>query len=225
MSVVARFSVPADQFPLGRALDVRPGTEVRLESVIPVGEAVLPYFWAPVDDAEAIVETLRAAAFTETVEVVDRTGEEALFRVEWSPDVDGFVEAITESGATLLEGTGHDDGWSFRLRFAGSEALSAFYRDCSDEGLTLELENVRRSEESPSEDLGLTDEQYEAVVTAFEEGYFAVPRETTLVELAAELGVSDSAVSQRLRRGLASLLAATIEGGRSDASTRRGPDA
>jgi hypothetical protein len=109
--------------------------------VIPVEEAVLPYFWAPVDDAEAIVETLRAAAFTETVEAVDRTGEEAVFRVEWS--------------ATVRT---RDSLWSWRT--------------------------------------------------------FARPRSRR----------PRTSVSQRLRRGLASLLAATIEGGRSDASTRRGPD-
>jgi predicted DNA binding protein len=40
------------------------------------------------------------------------------------------------------------------------------------------------------------------LVAAVEEGYFAVPRRTTLVEIAEGIRVSDQAVSERLRRAL-----------------------
>lgn len=64
------------------------------------------------------------------------------------------------------------------------------------------------------EDLGLefslTDVQRETLLAAHETGYFEVPREATLGDLAEQLGVTDTAASQRLRRGMATLVAATL---------------
>lgn len=51
----------------------------------------------------------------------------------------------------------------------------------------------------------LTPAQEAAVRAAFEAGYFAVPRECTASEVAAELGVSKSAFLERLRRAQSSL--------------------
>lgn len=44
----------------------------------------------------------------------------------------------------------------------------------------------------------ITAKQQEALETAIEEGYYETPRETNLEELAGELGISESAASQRL---------------------------
>lgn len=48
------------------------------------------------------------------------------------------------------------------------------------------------------EDLAITEKQREAIRTAVEMGYYAEPRDATLGDLAARLGVSRSALSQRL---------------------------
>jgi len=53
----------------------------------------------------------------------------------------------------------------------------------------------------------LTDDRREALEAALEEGYFEVPRRIDLVELADQLDISDSALSQRLRRGITTVLA------------------
>nr|WP_256487766.1 MULTISPECIES: helix-turn-helix domain-containing protein [unclassified Haladaptatus] len=56
----------------------------------------------------------------------------------------------------------------------------------------------------------MTDEQREALATAFASGYFRVPRETSLSELAETLDISPQAASGRLRRGLERMLGATL---------------
>ncbi|AUX09561.1 bacterio-opsin activator HTH domain-containing protein [Halalkaliarchaeum desulfuricum] len=65
----------------------------------------------------------------------------------------------------------------------------------------------------------LTDKQREAIELALERGYYDTPRETDLETLSDELGVSKSAVSQRLRvtesKLIQSVLAEQDEGGRS----------
>lgn len=47
----------------------------------------------------------------------------------------------------------------------------------------------------------------ELVLTAAEAGYFEVPREVSLAELADREGISDVTASERLRRGIGRLVA------------------
>lgn len=53
---------------------------------------------------------------------------------------------------------------------------------------------------------GLTDRQFEAVETATEIGYYAVPRAVSLSAVAAELGVADATASELLRRAESRLM-------------------
>jgi predicted DNA binding protein len=53
----------------------------------------------------------------------------------------------------------------------------------------------------------LTDEQREVLQVAHDLGYFDVPRSATLADVAAELGISSQAASERLRRGHRQLIA------------------
>lgn len=52
----------------------------------------------------------------------------------------------------------------------------------------------------------LTDRQRECLAAALREGYYEVPRECTLADLAATLGVDKSTASETLRRGEARVL-------------------
>jgi predicted DNA binding protein len=213
MSVIADFSVPADEFALGHLLEVRPGVQVRLESMIPTGDAVVPYFWVETPDVDAVEAALRESPLVADADVVDRLGEEALFRVVWSDDIDGIIDAFGGTEAVVLEGEGRGDHWSFQVRFPEYEALSAFYRGVVDRDVSITLDGVHNPvEASETAEFGLTPEQREVLVLALETGYFAVPRKVTMVDLAEELGISDSAVSQRLRRGLAKVLSTTLMG-------------
>lgn len=211
MSVIARFSVPAEQFALGDALEVRQGIQIRLESMIPTGDAMIPYFWVPNADADAVDAALRESPLIEEVQIVDQVETETLFRVDWSPEVDGLIDIIEDSGAVLLEAEGLGDNWSFRMRFPDHQDLSAFYHQCTDRGLTPELVEINNPfGSSEGNGFRITEPQREALLMALDRGYFAVPREITLEELAAQLGISDTACSQRLRRGLTALLSSSL---------------
>lgn len=52
----------------------------------------------------------------------------------------------------------------------------------------------------------LTDTQRELLQTAVREGYFEVPREIALVELAEKHGISDREASEEMLRGLSVVL-------------------
>lgn len=211
MSVVVDVSLPADQFELGHLLEVRSGVSVRLESMIPTSGSEIPYFWVGAEDAEAVEEALRGSPMVADVDVVERTDEEALFRVAWAEGMNGFVEALGDHGAVVLDGEGHGDRWTFQLRFPEYDALSRFYREVVGKGISVDLQSIYEpTGDASTASFGLTDEQRETLELALARGYFEIPRQVTLVELAEALDISDTAVSQRLRRGLSKILAATV---------------
>lgn len=209
MSVIAEFAVPAEEFALGRLLELGPDVRVRLESVVPIGETTIPYVRVQAPDVAEVEEVLESSPVLDGVRNVDAGGEDALFRVEWSGELDGLVAALARSDAVVLDGFGRGGRWSFQVRFPDDSQLSTFYRSLVEANIPIELERIHDPVEGPGQ-FGLTPEQREALRAAFEEGYFAVPREATLVDLARRLDISDAAVSQRIRRGLVSLLSATV---------------
>lgn len=213
MSVIATLSIPAADFTLGGALSPNPGIRVRLERVIPVGETFIPYLWASNDALGEIESALRAEADISSFTIVDRLDDEALVRVEWDESVDGFLAVLARTNASILDGEGEADTWRFQLRFDDQDELTAFYRECADRGVAVTLESVHTPGTSDEfgPDVDLTDTQRETLLLALERGYFDVPRRVNFVELADELGVSDTAVSQRLRRGTETLLAAVLD--------------
>lgn len=56
----------------------------------------------------------------------------------------------------------------------------------------------------------MTTNQQDALVRAFEAGYFNVPKEVTLTELAEAQGVSHQAMSEQIRRGIHHLIEQTL---------------
>jgi predicted DNA binding protein len=213
MSVIATITVPSSSFCLGSLADDAE-TPIRVETTVPTSESVIPYLWVPTKAVDPVVSTL------ETRAAVDRSDSNVLVRVDWNSGVNGILESISESDAIVTNAAGTAEWWTFRLRFPSYEALSAFYTRCRDAEIEFELVQLHEGVvgDTPTQ-FGLTDSQRKLIVAAREAGYFDVPRETTLIELGERFGVSDATVSQRLRRGLASLIDSTVcvDGGRDEA--------
>ncbi|MCH7662218.1 MAG: prepilin peptidase, partial [Euryarchaeota archaeon] len=57
---------------------------------------------------------------------------------------------------------------------------------------------------------GLTDDQQDVLTIAFDRGYYAIPRETTLSELADDLDASHQALSERMRRAHRNVVKNTV---------------
>lgn len=81
------------------------------------------------------------------------------------------------------------------------EVLRSIVAALRDAGATVSVERIRTGsarEDPPAADVSLTPKQREALALAIETGYYDRPRGATLEELADELDVTPSAVSQRL---------------------------
>lgn len=104
------------------------------------------------------------------------------------------------------------DGW-FDFDLTGMRAqLNAVRDDLEDSPLAFELQFVVDEDADADADGLLTDRQRQALETALRLGYFEVPREATLADVAAELGVDKSTASTLLRRGEARVLKRQLAG-------------
>lgn len=114
-------------------------------------------------------------------------------------------------GLRLLRASGRDGGWIVTLEFPRRETLHQFRSHCTADGVTFQ---VRRLYRSPGTEenygFGLTEAQHDTLATAHRLGYFEDPRQVSLEDVAEELSISSSAASGRLRRGLNTLIGATV---------------
>lgn len=90
------------------------------------------------------------------------------------------------------------DGWLSGELVTATEQLAAFRAELEAADIPFEVELVE-TEHGSAESL-LTDRQREVVEAALAAGYYAVPRECSLAELATELEVDKSVASRILRR-------------------------
>jgi len=66
-------------------------------------------------------------------------GDRRLYRIEWDQPPGDLVEAVAEADAGLLEAHRNGD-WMCRLRFPDQEAVTRFYEDCKERGVSLRVE-------------------------------------------------------------------------------------
>lgn len=212
MSVIATIEVPADDFTLGGVLTPDSSIRIRLERIIPMGNSFMPYVWISNESLEGLAETLEQEADITSVQELDTVNGETLVRIVWAENIDGFVTAIMQSDGKILNAIAEHETWTFQLRFDTHDDLTAFYHHCVDAGIPVDLQSVHNPglPQAAGLGLGLTDAQRETLLYALEAGYFEVPRRVNLTDLSEDLGVSDTAISQRLRRGISSLLRVTL---------------
>jgi predicted DNA binding protein len=206
MATLAEFTVPSESFPLGSIFQNHPGVTVELDRVIPTSRAIIPYFWVRgiSDTEEADIE----AAFRDhpdvtNIRLVDEIGGGYLIRVEWRTEYQGILKAIVETDVVLVSGTGTHESWHFEVRADERGAIADFQGYSREHDIPLELLTMHSLSEVATEpEYGLTDTQREALILAYDRGYYQSPREVTLDELAADLGITGQAFGSRLRRGI-----------------------
>ena len=208
MTTITRATIPADEFALHHTLESVPGAEfdiVRL--VADRQDRVMPFLWASADDPDRLPGALEEDPSTENVEMLADVGGEYLFRLEWTTHIRVILHVIVEEEGTVLEGTGKDDQWRFRILFPEHDSVSSTYEFCDEYGVDLDLEQISQLTDSFRRgQFGLTESQFETITQAYEGGYYSVPRRMNLEELADELDVSHQALSERLRRGHETLI-------------------
>ncbi|WP_435159528.1 helix-turn-helix domain-containing protein [Haladaptatus sp. DFWS20] len=211
MTTIINLTVPPDEFPLGSIFESFSGVDIELERVIPTNHALVPYFWVWGVDTDAIADAFEGEPAIRAIELVDTVKDGGLFRSEWNTDVEGVLKGITQTRLVLLSATGSEERWEFEFRTQDHEGMTEFQNYCADNEIPITITRVYTiAEMQVGTQYRLTPPQEEALVTAFDAGYFDKPRESTLGEIARNLGITRQALSERLRRGHRNLIANTL---------------
>ncbi|WP_243637827.1 helix-turn-helix domain-containing protein [Natrarchaeobius oligotrophus] len=144
--------------------------------------------------------------------LVDRYPDRRVYRVTLAEHAITVTERTADVGGRLLDVSSSRDGWLVQLRFPSRDALVAFNESCRSCDMSVSVDHLRVSDDDDEGVVALTEKQQELLAVAYEEGYFDVPRGISQDELADRLGVSKSAISQRLRRAIGELCDASLSG-------------
>jgi len=207
MALLAEFTLPPAAFPLGRLFETRPEATLELDRVVPTADTVMPYFWVHSSDGEmaAVAAVFADLPELRSARLIDDLGTDGLFRAEWEPEYIGIMGAVAAAGVTVIAASGSNEGWRFEIRAESSDQLAEFQQLCAAEELPVTLGRLQRL--TVDDDTGLlTDEQREALLAAYEAGYYAEPRETDLASVATTLDITRQALAARLRRAYRTLI-------------------
>lgn len=118
------------------------------------------------------------------------------------------LRALAASDAAIESIRVTPTGWVQSGRFADRAALAEF-RSFWERNGEFTLRRLT-PDGGPDPSAGLTDPQREALRAAYESGYFDIPRAASLRDVADELEITASSLSERLRRAQTRLAEATV---------------
>ena len=239
MALVAEYELGCEALPLVDVAAAVP--DATLELSIGLGEGERPRFTAVVTaDAEttaAVEDAFDSTAFVGEYCLVVREGDTSRYTIapgtsmaeqlgDHLDDLDD-LRALYETPVQIEFIRATRTGWVQAGRFADRAAFDEL-REFWQRNTAFRLRKLTRvgddaeSRGGADADAGLTDPQRAAVRTAYEMGYFEIPRTATLAEVAAELGISASSCSERLRRAQTHLVETHVDGAR-PAAALKGP--
>lgn len=211
MSLLAEFEVASPDLALGPTLEAIPSLEIELErqyALEPEQPILFCWIRSPSEtDVDGALERDRTIA---TFDRLERTGERDLYRLKRShTDQTNVIESYqrwVSLGGELLAGQTGDGYWEFEMRFPDRDSFTEYHEFLESHGVEFNLQRISDGERARESGKTLTRSQREALTLANEYGFFAVPREATLSDVAGAFDISEQAVSERIRRGQARLI-------------------
>ncbi|WP_254863889.1 helix-turn-helix domain-containing protein [Halovivax gelatinilyticus] len=211
MSVITEVRIPPDDFELGQILSLDEASAIELETLVPSGDATVPLFWVYEPVGDGFLEAVERYPTVNSVTEMEVFGDRTLFRLDWDASQDHLFQCILNHEGQILSATGTSEGWDFELRFPHRKALSRAQACCEETHISLELIRVYNpTDPGAGPWYGLSEPQREALMLAVRMGYYDIPRGCTTEELAAELEISDQAVTERLRRAIGAFVRHTL---------------
>lgn len=219
MAIITEVRFAHEDGALAATLEALPELTVRIVRETSTTPSQDVYFFR-FDNADADVvgpvldddHTVRKAA---PVRAVD---DQNLWGIEFAPETKLLAPEVTSNGGFVLDACSSRPnrtprGWRERWFFPDCDGVQDIWKHARAEAFEFDVldlarqlgPDVERVDRDP-----LTEQQRTALVTAYEQGYFKEPRETSLEELAETLDLSPSAVNGRLKRGLKALIGTTL---------------
>ena len=210
MSIIADFSVPAESFCLGETLQTVPTATVELDRLVAHSpDYVMPFIWVIDADQQTFDEALADDPSVKEATITDSFDATHLYQVSWAATVSDRLEVILDHEGVILKARGSGDEWRLWVRFGSRNHFGAFQNHFKQFG-DVTLHAITSPQTPGGIQYGVSDKQRDALLAAYDRGYYDVPRTVSGTELAEQLDVSQQAVSNRLRRGVHTLIKNTL---------------
>lgn len=214
MSVIAEFRLSGADIALTGALETVPNMVLDVEQTIAEDpDQPVLFIWAHGDDFERFERALDNDETVTERETVESVCEERLYRIKISSAIDvGFYRLDVEVGTSRLDVSATHEGVEMRTRFPDQQALQEYFDRCREQGIDVSLQRLYHDQTGNPADTqySLSAKQRQTLELAYDMGFFDVPRRASQSDVAAALGISEQAVSERIRRATATLISNTL---------------
>ena len=171
---------------------------------VSVFDADSPEFEEALADDHTVSNPTRVATFANRV----------VYRLTVDTSLEIVPNRCGECGLFVFKITSDGRGWAPRVYVPDRDVLASFREHCRDHGISFRVDKLYELTPTDDRSYFLTERQHEILLLAYYAGYYDIPRAVSQDYLADRLNISGSAVSQRLRRAVAELIAATLENDR-----------
>jgi hypothetical protein len=192
-----------------RAADV----DVTLHQQTTVDGALDLTLWAGGDDLDTFEDGLDVDETVSRWVAIGGTDTRKLYRTRLTETASSCMDfhGWTDGKGVFLSAEREVGRWTVEAYLPDRSVLQQFAAGCEANGVQFDLLEVSDADElQDTQQFGLSNVQADTLLTALDRGYYSVPRQVNLEELAAPLDVSHQAVSERLRRGICSLIENTV---------------
>ncbi|ELY87750.1 bacterio-opsin activator HTH domain-containing protein [Natrialba hulunbeirensis JCM 10989] len=211
MGFIAEIYVAHDELVLAPTIDHHPDVTIRYEYEVETAETMTYFVSVFTDEYDHLEATMEADPTVSDPACIATFENRAIYRVRVETDRHLVPERCAERGLFVFTITSGDGGWDARVHFPNRETLAAFREYCREQGMTFRVNQLYESSASDDGTYFLTEQQHEILSMAYYAGYYDIPRGVTQDDLAEQLDITDSAVSQRLRRAVGELIGATLD--------------
>lgn len=204
MPAIVEFRIPVDQFALAHTVAEVSELHVEIGRFVAQNtDSVMPFVWITTDDFDAFETAVAADPSVEQFSMLAEIDGERLYRMHWVVDVKHVLYLLLEKNGVITAATmsTNSQSWEVQVMCPERDSLSDIYEFCEENGLSLTVDAAYELSNHDRTRHGLTESQHTTLLQAKEEGYYDIPRQIGVTELADELDISHQAVSERLRRG------------------------
>jgi len=142
--------------------------------------------------------------------VIETGDEKAIYSFEYTEEAKILSPVISTANGVILDMENEGNAWIITVWMPERTNLVQLWDYAQENDIEIDLLRVNEYASLGNTDAGLTDSQREALLVAFETGYFEEPRNATLSEVAADLDISQPAASGLLRRGIERLIVSSL---------------
>ncbi|WP_227379691.1 helix-turn-helix domain-containing protein [Haladaptatus halobius] len=207
-------TVPTKQFALQHTLSEFETVTFEVKQMVATTQdSLMPFMRIETTDCARLESAFATDDSVADFERIADFDTDCLYQLEWVERIDKRIRVLIDQKATILTATGKGDTWHLRLLFADHNAISRTNTSCKEHGIDFDVKNIHELSGQQCKRFGLTDSQQTALRLAAARGYYSIPRDVTAEDLAAELGITHQALSERLRRGHGSLVNHVLSNG------------